>query len=681
MEPRRIRWAILAAALACAVSAQARITRIVIEHRDSPAYQGRSFGQVGTYERLTGHIYGELDPKDPLNAIVTDLGLAPRNQRGMVEYSATFSLAKPLDLAKASRVLIYEVPNRGRSALAGGSTNAGAMADLFNGGHVLLSSGWQGDIPPTPGMETLVVPVAKNSDGSSITGPILVRFVDMPSGAATLPITGGLGAGVPQSQPASLDTSKAMLTRRSGEGREVIPIRSSDWAFADCSKTPFPGEADPHKVCVKGGFDPAFLYELVYTAKDPLVLGIGYAATRDINSFFRYATADETGTANPLAGRIGFAVGRGTSQSGNYLRSFIHLGFNQDEAKRIVFDGLNPNIAARQNPMNFRFAVPGGAADLYQPGSDGIVWWSDYADEARHQPAGGLLDRCNATKTCPKIFETFGSSEFWGLRASPDLVGTKADRDIPLPANVRRYYFPGVTHGGGRGGFSIARPNAPARCELPDNPNPSSDTMRALTEALVDWVVKGSAPPASQYPRLERGELVPPTQQALGSPSIPGVPLPDGILNPMYNYDFGHKFNVRDLSGAITIQPPVVKDILPSLVPKVNADGNETAGVASVLHQAPLGTYLGWNVTAAGYYKGTECGFTGGYVPFAKTKAERLAAGDPRPSLEERYGTHEKYVALVRAAAERLVKDRYLLKADADRLIAEAESSNVLKGN
>ncbi len=165
-----------------------------------------------------------------------------------------------------------------------------------------------------------------------------------------------------------------------------------------------------------------------------------------------------TGTANPLAGKIAFAIGRGTSQSGNYLRSFMHLGFNQDESKRIVFDGLNPNIAVRQNPMNFRFAVPGGAADLYQPGSDGIVWWSDYADEARHQRAGGLLDRCNATKTCPKIFETFGSSEFWGLRASPDLVGTKADRDIPLPANVRRYYFPGVTHGGGRGGFSTAKP-------------------------------------------------------------------------------------------------------------------------------------------------------------------------------------------------------------------------------
>jgi Alpha/beta hydrolase domain len=677
MEPRRILT--VAAILACAVSAHARVTRIVIEHRDTPAFKGQAFGAAGSYERLTGHFYGELDPKDPLNAIITDLALAPRNAKGKVEYSATFSLAKPLDVGKGSGVLVYEVPNRGRAALAGTANNAGAMADFFNYGHVLVSSGWQGDIPPANGMETMTVPIAKNSDGSSITGPVMVRFVDMRAGTTTLEMTGGLGAGVPSPQPASLDTSRATMTRRAGEGREVIPLKPGDWAFADCSKTPFPGEADAHKVCVKGGFDPAYLYELVYTAKDPLVLGIGYAATRDLNSFLRYATADDAGTANPLAGKIQYAIGRGTSQSGNYLRSFIHLGFNQDESKRIVFDGAHPNIAARQNPMNFRFAVPGGAADLYQPGSDGIVWWSNYTDEARHIASGSLLDRCNATKTCPKIVETFGASEVWGLRASPDLVGTRADRDIPLPANVHRYYFPGVTHGGGRGGFSTETPAAAGRCELPDNPNPSADTMRALGVALVDWVTKNASPPPSVYPRLDHGDLVPATQQALGFPVIPGVPLPDGVQLPLYVYDFGPKLNVRDLSGWITVEPPVVKEVLPSLAAKVNADGNEMSGVASVLHQAPLGTYVGWNVTGSGYFKGTECGFSGGYVPFAKTKAERVAAADPRPSLEERYGTHEKYVAQVRTAAAHLVKDRFLLQADADRLIAEAESSNVLR--
>ena len=665
----------LAAFLTCAASVEARIVRVVIEHRDSPAYRGQTFGEAGPYEWLRGHAYGELDPMDPLNAIVTDLALAPRNARGMVEYSATFTLAKPLDLSKASGVLIYDVANRGRIALATSSAVAGAMADLFKRGHVLLSSGWQGDLPPRDGMETITVPMAKNPDGSSITGPVLVRFSDMPRNTNTLLLT---RAGIPGPAPANLDTAKATLTRRASEEGAVFPIRAADWAFADCAKTPFPGTPDPGKICLKGGFDPAFLYELVYTAKDPLVLGIGFAATRDLNAFFHYAAGDDSGTANPVTRKISFALARGTSQSGNFLRTFINLGFNQDESGKRVWDGVNPNIAVRQLAMNFRFASVSGAAGMYEPGSDGVLWWSDYKDEARHRPEGGLLDRCRATDTCPKIFETFGSFEFWGLRASPDLVGTSADRDIPLPSNVRRYYFPGVRHGGGRGRFSADAPAPPAGCELPDNPNPSSDTMRALTVALIDWVTQGTPPPPSQYPRL--GDLVLPTQAALGSPLIPGVPLPDGIINPLYDYDLGPGFRYNDLSGAIAFAPPPIKQVLPSVVPRVDADGNETVGIGSVLHQAPLGTYLGWNVTAQGFFKGRECGLNGAYIPFARTKAERLAAGDPRPSLEERYGTHAAYVARVKRAAERMVRDRFLLVEDANRLIAEAEASGVLSG-
>ena len=666
--------------VALAGSAQARITRIVIEHRESPAYKGQSFGGAGKYEWLRGRAYGELDPKDPLNAIITDIALAPRNAAGLVEYSVTFTLAKPVDPSKASGVLLYDVANRGRIALATSSTEAGAMADLFKSGHVLLSSGWEGDVPARDGMESISLPVAKNADGSPITGPVLVRRSNMPQGTTTLALARGEGAGLPAPAPARLDTSKATLTRRAYEGSAVVPLKSTDWAFADCGKAAFPGTPDPGKICVKGGFDPAFLYELVYTAKDPLVLGIGYAATRDLNAFFRYADRDATSAANPIAGKISYGVARGSSQSGTFLRSFIHLGFNQDESGRIVWDGINPNIAVRQLAMNFRFAAVGGAADMFEPGSDGVLWWGDYKDETRGRPEAGLLDRCRASGTCPKIFETFGSLEFWGLRASPDLVGTAADRDIPLPPNVRRYYFPGVTHGGGRGGFSAAAPAKPANCELPANPNPSSDTMRALTVALIDWVTKGAAPPPSQYPRLDRGELVLPTQAALGSPVIPGVPLPDGILNPLYDYDFGPHFRYSDLSGAITLLPPAIKRVLPSLVPKEDADGNETVGVASVLHQAPLGTYLGWNVTAQGYLKGRECGLNGAFVPFAATKAERLANGDPRLSLEERYGSHEGYVAVVKRAAERNVRDRFLLPEDAARLIAQAEASDVLKG-
>jgi len=666
-------------AAAVVAPAYARITRIVIEHRDSPAYKGQSFGDAGRYERLAGRAYGELDPKDPLNAIITDLELAPRNARGMVEYSATFLLVKPVDLARASGVLLYEVPNRGNSALVRAAENPGAMADYFKRGHIVLTSGWQGDLAPRDGIETITVPVAKNADGSSIIGSVMARFSDVtgqPGWSAVAPNTRTLplvAGGVPRPQPVSLDTSKATLTRRASETSEIVRIRPSDWAFADCSKTAFPGTPDPGKICLKSGFDPAFLYELVYTAKDPLVLGIGYAATRDLNAYFK------NGDSDLLGKRISSAIAWGNSQSGNFLRSFVHLGFNQDESGRMVFDGMNPNIAVRQLALNIRFAAPGGAAGMFEPGSDGALWWSGYTDEARHHPASSLLDRCRRSETCPKIMETFGSSEFWDLRASPNLVGTHADRDIPLPPNVRRYYFPGVTHGGGPGGFSMVPPRPPNRCELPANPNPSSDTMRALLAALIDWVTKGTPPPPSQYPRLEDQQFTFPAQAAMGFPVIPGAPLPDGIINPLYDYNFGASFRYSDLSGVIAIQPPIIKQVLPSLVPKVDADGNEAAGVASVLHQAPLGTYTGWNVFAQGFYKGTNCGLVGGYIPFAKTQAERMAAGDPRPSLEERYGTHEGYVAVVRGAAERLVHGRYLLPEDAGRLIAEAEASDVLR--
>jgi len=658
--------------------AYARVVRIVIEGRDSPAFQAQSFGQAGPYQRLSGHVYGEIDPKNPLNSIITDIEFAPRNARGMVEYSATFSLAIPIDLSKASGVVLYEVPNRGRAPLPAANARAGAMADLFKYGHIVLTSGWQGDLAAAPNVETISVPVPRNADGSPLTGPVLVRFFDMAPNTNTLALRGRQPP-APTAPPLTLDTSKATLTRRAGEGREVIPIRSTEWAFADCTTVPFPGKPDRDKVCLKSGFDPAFLYELVYTAKDPPVLGIGFAATRDLASFFRYAAKDDVGTANPIAGKATHTVARGDSQSGNFLRSLVHLGFNEDEGKKIVFDGINPNIAVRQLAMDFRFASPSGAAALYEPGSDAVQTWSSYADEARRRPAASLLDRCTPSNTCPKVFETFGASEFWNLRGSPDLVGTKADKDIPLPANVRRYFFPGVTHGGGGGGFSTNVPNPPRLCELPNNPNPSSDTLRALTVALVDWVTKGTAPPASQYPRLDHGDLVEPTQAALGFPIIPGMPLPDNIQVPLYEYDFGPKFNYNDMRGIISMEPPAIRQVLPSLAPKVDADGNEPSGVASVLHQAPLGTYLGWNVTATGFNKGSGCGLVGGYVPFAKTKAERVAAGDPRPSLEERYGTHEKYVAVVKAAAGRLVHDRFLLQEDADRLIAEADASNVLR--
>ncbi len=645
----------------CGSAAHADVVKLVVEKREAFSSAGRP------YEKLTGRFYGELDARHPLNAVITDIEHAPRNARGLIEYSATFTILKPVDMAGATGVLFYQVPNRGR----GGIESGGYFADFRSQGHVLVASGWQADIAPGAGIETMVTPVARHADGSSITGPVMARFADAPAGSNTQTIVRGRVTGT--ATPASLDTTRATLTRRASETGSRVPLGADEWAFADCTATTFPGTAAPDKVCLKGGFDPASLYELTYIAKDPPVHGIGFAATRDLIAFLRHGS-----TGNPLAAAIRHTVAQGNSQSGNYLRSLVHLGFNQDEAGRRVFDGMNPNIAARQLAMNIRFGAPSGAAEMFEAGSEGIVWWGEYADEARGRPAGGLLARCQATETCPRIVETFGSAEFYSLRASPNLVGTRADRDIPLPANVRRYYSPSTRHGGGPGGFNEDVP-VDACCLLAPNPNPSADTNRALMHALVDWVAKDAPPPPSRYPRLDRGDLVPPTQAALGFPLIPGVSLPDGVIVPFYEYDFGPGFKNADVSGVVSIQPPVVRQTLPMLVPRVDADGNELAGVRSVLLEAPLGTYTGWNPIARGVFKGSIQSLGGGFIPFAKTRAQRLASGDPRLSLEERYGSHDAYVARVKAAAARAVAERFLLPDDAEKLVAQAEKSNVLR--
>ncbi len=609
-----------------------------------------------SHEKISGKAYGELDPADPKNAVITDIELAPRNARGKVEYVATFSLVKPTDMARASGVLLYTVVNRGGGVAA-------ANAD----GHVTLVSGWQGDLIPTDGNQTLAVPVAKNRDGSKITGPLIVRFTDVSGPDAPLTIPRDRPSPYP---PASLDTTKATLTSAAAETPTgvksgVVTIPSSEWAFADCSAAPFPGTPNPSRICLKGGFDAARLYELRYTVADPLVLGIGLAATRDIGAFFKYEQRDSVGTPNPVAGRITAAISEGSSQSGTFLRLSLLLGFNQDERGRIVWDGMNPHIAGRLTDLNRRFALPGGAVSLYELGHEGPAWWTVWRDDPRGRPEASLLDRCRATNTCPKIMETFGSAEFWGLRMSFNLVGTNAKRDIPIPDNVRRYYFPSVTHGGGAGGFvATAVPSPDSACVLAANPAPVAPMRAALQKRLVAWVTQGTAMPPSKYPTLADGTLVKNTS--------------DGRQIPLLDYDLGPQFRYGDQSGVLT-KHPVIKGELPQLVVKVDADGNEVAGIKSPLLAAPLGTYTGWNIRASGIFKGQSCGNSGGFKPFAKTKAERLASGDSRLSLEERYKDHETYVRLVTNAANELVRDGFLLQADAENMVRQAERSNVLK--
>ena len=674
----------------CTLPCQARIVRMVVQS-DRPLSPDIT-GTAAHYRQVKGLLYGELDATDPHNRIIQDLALAPRNDRGGVEYVATFTLLLPSDLAQSSGFLVYEVVNRGGSI----------VPKDFSTGDVFLSTGWQGDIPfgarsvyGTDG-ETIRVPVAREPNGLPITGPILLRFLNIKPGLRTLPVrsASGYAASGPAPAPFDLDTSHAHMTSRtyesvSGASGPITTIPPDDWRWADCTALPFPGKPDPTHICTRFELDPRLLYQVEYTGKDPLVLGVGLAATRDAVSFFRWSDKDSFGTRNPISGHVSHSVGVGASQSGNAIRTFINLGFNQDEQGRQVWEAVMPMIAVRQTPINLRFAVPGGASNLYEPGSDGTVWWSRNEDPVRKLPAAGLLDRCTASATCPKVIEVLGSAEFWSLRATPDFVGTSEQHDLPLPPNVRRYYIAGTQHGGGSGGFqwqpkaqSAPSPNpqnpiAASSCVLPLNPNPEKEIDRALFVDLKQWVL-GQEPPPASYPKLADGTLAPANSRGLKMPFIPGLPSPDNVANPLLLYDFGESFQPNDLSGYLLKQPPAITGVLPAMAPVVNRDGNETAGIHTVLLSAPLGTYLGWNVTADGFLKGQYCSLFGGYIPFAKDQAERTANHDPRLSLEERYGNRRGYMCVVRQAAHALVERRLLLPADAKSLEDQALHDNNL---
>ncbi|HSH91703.1 MAG TPA: alpha/beta hydrolase domain-containing protein [Ramlibacter sp.] len=697
MAKFRAASAVLALALASSV-VQARVTRIVIdETRPLPAADS---GGVAT-EQVAGRAFGELDPALPMNAIVNDVQLA-RDPDGKVRYVATFVITKPVDAARASGLMWHEVPNRG-------VRRPNVVAERANG-DIDLTSAWQGDNAGATAVRAaaavtlphwLKLPIARNPDGSPITGDVFGRIVNR-SGPNSQPLI--IQTNPVPYKPISLDTRESRLVSRVAESTrgEVIgetAIAPSDWAWARCdAANPFPGTPDPAQICLKNGFDAAKLYQVVFKSADAYALGVGFAAWRDVGMFFKTARADDAGTPNPVAGAVTHSIGRGVSQSGNFLRGWLHLGFNRDESGRQVHDGLWPIIAGRRIALNFRWAQPDGVLELYQAGSEGPQWWLPRRDPVRGAPAVGLLDRCDETRTCPKIIEHFGSAEVWALKLTPEWIGTDARTDLPLPRNVRRYYIASSNHGGGAGGFDTSIPGArlPATgpacpgnnygtAVLPANPMPHTETVNALRVHFRNWVMRGVEPPPSQWPRLADNALVPANKSAMGFPTLPQlrstIPESDFIM-PVIDYDWGPRFNAVDGSGIASNAPPPIRQVLPMYAPKVDADGNELGGVPVVLHDAPLGTYLGWNITAGGarpFHQGQICNYVGGMIPFARTRNERVASGDPRLSLEERYATHDGYVAAVRKAADRAMSAGFLLREDAERLVREADASAVLR--
>ena len=688
----------LALAIAGLSSAHARVTRIVIDEV-KPMPQEQS-GGIAT-ELVAGRAYGELDPRSPANRIVNDITLV-QDADGKVRYVATFVLTKPVDNSKASGLMWHEVPNRGLRR-----PNVPAERAF---GDIDLTSAWQGDNAGATSVRAtaevdkphwLKLPMARNADGSPIAGKVFGRIVNRsgPGSQALIVQTNP----VPY-KPVSLDTRESRLVSRVAESTrgEVIgeqEIPASDWAWARCDATrPFPGTPDPTQICLKNGFDASRLYQVTFTSHDAYPLGIGFAAWRDVGQFFKTAKTDDHGTPNPIAGVVSHSIGRGVSQSGNFLRGWLHLGFNQDESGKQVHDGLWPIIAGRRIALNFRWAQPDGVLELYQAGSEGPQWWLPEADAVRATPAAGLLDRCSQSKTCPKIVEHFGSAEVWALKLTPEWIGTDARKDLPLPANVRRYYIGSSNHGGGAGGFNSSLPGAGlpttgptcpgnnyGTALLPANPIPHTETVNALRVHFRNWVMRGTEPPPSRWPKLADGTLVPANKKDLGFPTLPQlrstIPEPDFIM-PVIDYDWGARFNPMDGSGVADNAPPPIRQVLGMYAPKVDADGNELGSVPVVLLDAPLGTYLGWNVTAHGarpFHAGQICNYVGGMVPFARTEAERKANNDPRLSLQERYGSHEGYVQAVRKASQRAQSEGFLLSTDAELLIRAAQDSMVLR--
>lgn len=664
--------------------AEARITDITVTTRTSPAFGGASFA-AGPYEQLDGVATGEVDPNDPQNAVITDIALAPRNARGMVEYSMDVSILKPVDQDKGNGVLLYDVVNRGNKIVPGffnvgtSATNPAGDGFLENQGYTIVWSGWQGDLVPQPGQLGIRVPVAHQPDGGTITGVVRTEFT-LSAPASTQNLTAGSSSNTPGYPTVSLDNSRAVLTQRVHQYDPPQVIPNSGWAFADCTTQPFPGTPDPQRICLGPngaggtGFDTDHIYELYYTARDPLVLGLGFAATRDLVAFL-HRSSD---TRNPVAGAIRHTLLHGTSQSGRWARNYLNLGFNADETGDPVFEGMNPHIGSVQGDFNVRFGQPGRLAgtehtEKQYPGPDSPLSYERTFDPYRRENAG-LLDSCRQTRTCPKIVQTLSDVEYWSASASADTTDPLGTRDLPLPRNVRVYQFSSTQHGG----YSPVAPlpTSTGICQQLPNANSYTYNLRALLVALTRWVVDGTQPPASAYSRLADGTLVRP--EGVQFPAIPGVAYDvSHLFNTRLLYFRGYRFDERTESGILR-EPPIPLAAYPGLLPQVDGDGNDLGGLRSTTLQAPLGTYTGWNTRRAGFSEGDSCDLTGSYIPFAAHAADR-APGDPRPSLEERYGTHDGYVAAVTRAAESLLRRGYLLPGDAEATVSAAQASAVLR--
>lgn len=620
-------------------------------HKRQPAWGGQRFGEVGAYELVVATAHVKVDPAHPANQAIADLALAA-GPDGAVRYRSNVLLLRPRDAARASGVWVFDVANRGRKLMLQLVNDGALQADtaaqagnawLMRQGHTLVWVGWQGDMPldPTGNTVGMALPVATQG-GAPVTGPSLEEVVFDNADAQGV---------IPLSYPAaSTDPARAHLTVQARPDAPANVLPTSAWRFKDASTVELQRPA---------GFDAGAIYQFSYQARDPRPMGLGMAAVRDVLGFLKTATTDAAGQPQPLADlRPRVTVALGISQSGRFLRDFIWQGFNAAPGGGRVFDGALPTIAgSRKTFTNVRWAQPGRYSRQHEDHTyfgDQFPFTYASSTDALTGRTDGLYTRCQASRSCPKLMHLDSSLEFWQARSS--LVATDtAGRDLAPPEDVRLYLMASTQH------VSAATPAA-GICQVPNNPARQAATYRALMARLVAWARDGTAPPASRFPGVQAGTLVAPQAAAMGWPDLAalGLALP-AAPNVLAVVDHAQHPPRADATRRY-----------PVLVPKVDADGHDLAGIRGPDVAVPLATHTGFNQRKAGFAPGQLCGLNGAYLPLATTAAERAARRDPRPAVAERHASRAAYLQRVRAAAEALRADGLMLDEDVARTLEAA---------
>jgi hypothetical protein len=684
-----------------------------------PAYGGVTpTGATGPYQVITGIVHGELDPTSPANAGIVNLKNAPVDSRGYVEYSTDVVILTPQNPADGKRVVFYDVVNRGRKyaqdyfigggALDTGKPPAATFPSLLRNGYTIVWSGWQGDLPQT-GKSTIAgsalmgtrFPVATRQDGSPLVGLAREEFV--PDAAEDSPTTIPLTYAPADPKEAGSATLTARQSWRNDASAQPDTLTYDapsalvrDWKYVRTANgqytvtfTPPASVPGPHGTRVPA--DAGTLYSFVYQAANPKVNGIAFAAVRDLISFLRYQTSDAQGNPNPLNGlknancvttrctnastNFDVAIGEGISQSGRFMRDFLYQGYNKDVGGKIVFDGIMPIVpAARGTWINAQFSEPGRWSrehdDHFTPGFQFPFAYNVITDPVSGA-TDGLMKRCEATQSCPKIMQIDGEFEWWGGGASL-VVTNGAGKDLALPSNVRYYLVSGTRHTGDQGVTTglFTQPAAGSVCQLPNSPVAERPVARALIPAMVNWIAQGTAPPPSQYPTIAAGTAVAPSRAATGFPDLSDIMVPngpaakptrlhvnDGLYNPVFVTNFSSAIPVVDFAKRYAV-----------LVPKVDANGNATTGVLVPDLKVPLATYTGWSYRSAGHAAGESCLSAGSAIPLAVDKAAQRGGKDTRATLATLYKGRADYQHQVADAAHALVDQGYLLPLDADNL-------------